>query len=168
MTAFRRQTYTPAAVEDTFNIALEVNGATRETPVSTAETLLETLRVRLGLTGAKRGCDQGVCGACTVMVDGRAVRACLSLAVNCTGLEIVTAEGLARNGVLDPVQRAFVDSGAIQCGFCTPGLAIAARALLDENPRPTVEQIREAVSGNICRCSGYVKIVEAIAMAARG
>ena len=155
-------------MEDSLTIALEVNGATRETPVSAAETLLETLRVRLGLTGAKRGCDQGVCGACTVMVDGRAVRACLSLAVNCAGLEIVTAEGLARNGVLDPVQRAFVESGAIQCGFCTPGLAIAARALLDENPRPTVEQIREAVSGNICRCSGYVKIVEAIEAAARG
>ena len=155
-------------MEDTLAIALSVNGATRETRVSAAETLLETLRVRLGLTGAKRGCDQGVCGACTVMVGGRAVRACLSLAVNCTGLEIVTAEGLARNGVLDPVQRAFVEAGAIQCGFCTPGLAIAARALLDENPRPTVEEIREAVSGNICRCSGYVKIVEAIEMAARG
>ncbi len=155
-------------MENTLTIALEVNGATRETPVSTAETLLETLRVRLGLTGAKRGCDQGVCGACTVMVDGRAVRACLSLSVNCTGLEIVTAEGLARNGVLDPVQRAFVDSGAIQCGFCTPGLTVAARALLNDNPRPTVEQIREAVSGNICRCSGYVKIVEAIETAARG
>ena len=155
-------------MEDTLTIALSVNGATRETRVSAAETLLETLRVRLGLTGAKRGCDQGVCGACTVMVDGRAVRACLSLAVNCTGLEIVTAEGLARNGVLDPVQRAFVESGAIQCGFCMPGLAVAARALLDENPRPTVEQIREAVSGNICRCSGYVKIVEAIETAARG
>ena len=168
MTAFRRQIYTPVAVENTLTIALEVNGATRETPVSAAETLLETLRVRLGLTGAKRGCDQGVCGACTVMVDGRAMRACLSLAVNCTGLKIVTAEGLARNGVLDPVQRAFVEAGAIQCGFCTPGLAIAARALLDENPRPTVEQIREAVSGNICRCSGYVKIVEAIETAARG
>ena len=168
MTAFRPRTYTPRAVENTLTIALEVNGATRETPVSTAETLLETLRVRLGLTGAKRGCDQGVCGACTVMVDGRAVRACLSLSVNCTGLEIVTAEGLARNGVLDPVQRAFVDSGAIQCGFCTPGLTVAARALLNDNPRPTVEQIREAVSGNICRCSGYVKIVEAIETAARG
>lgn len=155
-------------MEDTLTIALSVNGATRETRVSAAETLLETLRVRLGFTGAKRGCDQGVCGACTVMVGGRAVRACLSLAVNCAGLEIVTAEGLARNGELDPVQRAFVEAGAIQCGFCTPGLAIAARALLDENPRPTAEQIREAVSGNICRCSGYVKIVEAIEMAARG
>ena len=140
----------------------------RDTPVATDETLLETLRAGLGLTGAKRGCDQGVCGACTVMVEGRAVRACLSLSVNCAGLDIVTAEGLARNGVLDPVQRALVRSGAIQCGFCTPGLAIAARALLDENPRPTADEIREAVSGNICRCSGYVKIVEAIEMATRG
>ena len=112
-------------MEDTLTIALTVNGASRETPVSTAETLLETLRVRLGLTGAKRGCDQGVCGTCTVMVDGRAMRACLSLSVNCTGREIVTAEGLAENGILDPVQRAFVESGAIQCGFCTPGLAIS-------------------------------------------
>lgn len=155
-------------MEDRLTIALEVNGASRETPVSTAETLLETLRVRLGLTGAKRGCDQGVCGACTVMVDGRAMRACLSLSVNCTGREIVTAEGLAENGILDPVQRAFVESGAIQCGFCTPGLAIVARALLNDNPQPTVEEIREAVSGNICRCSGYVKIVEAIETAARG
>ena len=155
-------------MEDRLTIALAVNGATREARVSTAETLLETLRVRLGLTGAKRGCDQGVCGACTVMVDGRAVRACLSLAVNCTGLEIVTAEGLAENGVLDPVQRAFVESGAIQCGFCTPGLAISARALLNDSPQPTAEEIREAVSGNICRCSGYVKIVEAIETAARG
>ena len=155
-------------MEDTLTISLTVNGAIRETQVPTAETLLETLRVRLGLTGAKRGCDQGVCGACTVMVDGLAVRACLSLSVNCIGREIVTAEGLAANGVLDPVQRAFVESGAIQCGFCTPGLAISARALLNDNPQPTVEEIREAVSGNICRCSGYVKIVEAIETAARG
>ncbi|MDE0057847.1 MAG: (2Fe-2S)-binding protein [Defluviicoccus sp.] len=153
---------------DRVTIALTVNGVAREAPVPTDETLLETLRARLGLTGAKRGCDQGVCGACTVMVDGRAVRACLSLSVNCTGLEIVTAEGLARDGVLDPVQRALVESGAIQCGFCTPGLAIAARALLNENPAPTADEIRVAVSGNICRCSGYVKIVEAIEMAARG
>ena len=155
-------------MEERVTIALTVNGVDREAPVPTDETLLETLRARLGLTGAKRGCDQGVCGACTVMVDGRAVRACLSLSVNCTGLDIVTAEGLAHDGVLDPVQRALVESGAIQCGFCTPGLAIAARALLNEKPEPTVDEIRVAVSGNICRCSGYVKIVEAIETAARG
>ena len=155
-------------MEKRVTIALSVNGLAREAPVRTDETLLDTLRVGLGLTGAKRGCDQGVCGACTVMVGGRAVRACLSLSVNCTDLEIVTAEGLARDGVLDPVQRAMIEAGAIQCGFCTPGLAIAARALLNENPEPTVDEIRVAVSGNICRCSGYVKIVEAIAMAARG
>ena len=157
-----------STVEDRRTIALTVNGAPREARIPTDETLLDTLRVRLGLTGAKRGCDQGVCGACTVMVDGQAVRACLSLSVNCTGLEIVTAEGLARDGTLDPVQRALVESGAIQCGFCTPGLAITARALLNENPKPTVDEIRVAVSGNLCRCSGYVKIVEAIVMATRG
>ncbi len=154
-------------MENGIDIALRVNGVARGTTVAADETLLETLRAGLGLTGAKRGCDQGVCGACTVMADGLAVRACLSLSVNCTGLEIVTAEGLARDGILDPVQRALVESGAIQCGFCTPGLATAARALLNENPQPTTDEIRAAISGNICRCSGYVKIVEAIAMAAR-
>ena len=167
-TRFGPQTYSSAVVEHRATIALTVNGISREAPVPTDETLLETLRAGLGLTGAKRGCDQGVCGACTVMMDGRAVRACLSLTVNCAGLDIVTVEGLARNGVLDPVQRAFVRSGAIQCGFCTPGLAVAARAFLNEHPRPTADQIREAVSGNICRCTGYAKIVEAIEMAARG
>ena len=168
MDTLSRANNNSSVVEDRHNIALTVNGATREAPISADETLLDTLRVRFGLTGAKRGCDQGVCGTCTVMVDGQAVRACLSLSVNCTGLEIVTVEGLAQDGILDPVQRALVESGAIQCGFCTPGLAIAARALLNENPEPTVEEIRVAVSGNICRCSGYVKIVEAIVKATRG
>ena len=155
-------------MDDQQAISLTVNETPREVIVATAETLLETLRVGLGLTGAKRGCDQGVCGACTIMVDGRAVRACLSLSVNCTGCEILTAEGLARGGALDAVQQAFVDSGAIQCGFCMPGMAIAARALLNQDARPTVDKIREAVSGNICRCSGYVKIIEAIRMAGQG
>ncbi len=168
MDTLSRANNNSSVVEDRPNIALTVNGATREAPIPADETLLDTLRVRFGLTGAKRGCDQGVCGTCTVMVDGQAVRACLSLSVNCTGLEIVTVEGLAQDGILDPVQRALVESGAIQCGFCTPGLAIAARALLNENPEPTVEEIRVAVSGNICRCSGYVKIVEAIVKATRG
>ena len=133
-----------------------------------ADTLLETLRDGFGLTGAKRGCDQGVCGACTVLADGRAVRACLSLAINCTGREIRTVEGLARDGDLDPVQRAFVDAGAIQCGFCMPGMVISTKALLDDNPNPTIDEIREAIAGNICRCSGYVKIVEAVRMAGEG
>ncbi len=143
-------------------ITLSVNGASRQALVRPRDTLLDALRDGLGLTGAKRGCDQGVCGACTVLADGRAVRACLSLALNCIGCEIRTAEGLARSGTLDPVQQAFIDAGAIQCGFCMPGMVVSAKALLNDNPAPTVEEIREAIAGNICRCSGYVKIVEAI------
>ena len=143
-------------------ITLSVNGASRQALVRPCDTLLDALRDGLGLTGAKRGCDQGVCGACTVLADGRAVRACLSLALNCTGCEIRTVEGLARSGTLDPVQQAFIDAGAIQCGFCMPGMVVSAKALLNDNPAPTVEEIREAIAGNICRCSGYVKIVEAI------
>ncbi|MGE0716531.1 MAG: (2Fe-2S)-binding protein [Alphaproteobacteria bacterium] len=148
-------------------IVLDVNGEEREILVSPGDTLLDALRNGLALTGAKRGCDQGVCGACTVLVDGLAVRACLSLALNCTDRRIVTVEGLGCDGALDPVQQAFVDSGAIQCGFCMPGMVITARALLDETPAPTVEQIRDAIAENLCRCSGYVKIVDAIRMAGR-
>lgn len=155
-------------MEDARAITLKVNGAPRQVLARPADTLLETLRDGFGLTGAKRGCDQGVCGACTVLADGRAVRACLSLAINCTGREIRTVEGLARDGDLDPVQRAFVDAGAIQCGFCMPGMVISAKALLDDNPNPTIDEIREAIAGNICRCSGYVKIVEAVRMAGEG
>ncbi len=151
-------------MSETWTISLIVNDEPREAVVRPSDTLLATLRDRLGLTGAKRGCDQGLCGACAVLVDGLAVRSCLSLAVNCTGREIRTVEGLARNGVLDPVQQAFVDTGSIQCGFCMPGMAIAATALLNDNPNPTIDEIREAIAGNICRCSGYVKIVEAIRM----
>ncbi len=151
-------------MSETWTISLIVNDEPREAVVRPSDTLLVALRDRLGLTGAKRGCDQGLCGACAVLVDGLAVRSCLSLAVNCTGREIRTVEGLARNGVLDPVQQAFVDTGSIQCGFCMPGMAIAATALLNDNPNPTIDEIREAIAGNICRCSGYVKIVEAIRM----
>jgi len=146
-------------------VSLMVNGSPREALIRTADTLLDTLRSDFALTGAKRGCDQGVCGACTVLVDGRAVRACLSLSVNCADCDITTAEGLAEGIVLDPVQQAFVDAGAVQCGFCMPGMVISAVALLHENPNPSVDQIRHAVSGNICRCSGYVKIIEAIRIA---
>ena len=146
-------------------VSLNVNGETRDVAVQPADTLLHTLREAMALTGAKRGCDQGVCGACTVMVDGLAVRACLMLTLNCTGRDILTVEGLMRDGHLDPVQEAFVDAGAIQCGFCMPGMVMAAKALLSENPSPTIDEIRETIAENICRCSGYVKIVEAVKMA---
>ncbi len=151
-------------MSDTWAIRLNVNDEPRDADVRPSDTLLETLRDGLGLTGAKRGCNQGICGACTVLVDGLAVRSCLSLTVNCTEREIRTVEGLMQNGALDPVQQAFVDSGAIQCGFCMPGMVISAKALLSGNPNPTIDEIREAIAGNICRCSGYVKIVEAIRM----
>jgi carbon-monoxide dehydrogenase small subunit len=151
-------------MSETWTINLNVNDEPREAVVGLSDTLLETLRDRLGLTGAKRGCDQGICGACAVLIDGLPVRSCLSLAINCTGREIRTVEGLMQDGVLDPIQQAFVDSGAIQCGFCMPGMVIAAKGLLNDNPNPSVDEIREAIAGNICRCSGYVKIVDAIRM----
>ncbi len=143
-------------------IQLRVNGNDREIHGKTSDTLLQVLRDKLELTGAKRGCDQGVCGACTVLVDGRPRRACLSLAVNCEGSEITTVEGLGRNGALSDVQQAFVDTGAVQCGFCSPGMVLAATALLAETPSPDVEEIRTALSGNLCRCSGYEKIITAV------
>jgi len=151
-------------MSETRIINLNVNDEPREADVRPSDTLLDTLRDEFQLTGAKRGCNQGVCGACTVLIDGLAVRSCLSLSVNCTGREIRTVEGLIRDGVLDPVQQAFVDAGAIQCGFCMPGMVISARALLSENPNPTIDEIRASIAGNICRCSGYVKIVDAIRM----
>lgn len=151
-------------MSDTLAVRLNVNDEPRDADVRPSDTLLETLRDGLGLTGAKRGCNQGICGACTVLVDGLAVRSCLSLTVNCTGREILTVEGLMRDGALDPVQQAFIDAGAIQCGFCMPGMVISAKALLNDNPSPTIDEIREAIAGNICRCSGYVKIVDAIRM----
>ena len=154
-------------MNDATALTLLVNDRPRQALARPTDTLLDTLRETFGLTGTKRGCDQGVCGACTVLVDGRAVRACLSLTLDAAGRDIRTVEGLAQDGALDPVQQAFVDSGAIQCGFCMPGMVISATALLTENPSPTIDEIREAVSGNICRCSGYVKIIEAIRMVGR-
>lgn len=151
-------------MSETRVIRLNVNDEPREAGVRPSDTLLDTLRDEFQLTGAKRGCNQGVCGACTVLIDGLAVRSCLSLSINCTGREIRTVEGLMRDGMLDPVQRAFADSGAIQCGFCMPGMVLSAKALLNENPNPTIDEIRSAIAGNICRCSGYVKIVDAIRM----
>lgn len=149
-------------------IELQVNGETRELLVRPEETLLETLRDQLLLTGSKRGCNQGVCGACTVLIDGAPVRACLSLSVNCTDAQITTIEGLAAGGELLPIQKAFIGEGAPQCGFCMSGMVLAAKALLDETPNPTVDQVREGLSGNLCRCTGYVKVIDAVLAATAG
>ncbi|GAB4179512.1 MAG: (2Fe-2S)-binding protein [Wenzhouxiangellaceae bacterium] len=149
-------------------IELQVNGETRELLVRPEETLLETLRDQLLLTGSKRGCNQGVCGACTVLIDGAPVRACLSLSANCTEAQITTIEGLATSGELLPIQKAFIGEGAPQCGFCMSGMVLAAKALLDETPNPNVDQVREGLSGNLCRCTGYVRVIDAVLAAAAG
>lgn len=143
-------------------IELKVNGETHEVAVQPWRTLLEVLRDELGLTGTKNACDGGECGACTVIMDGKPVVSCLVLAVEAQGKDILTIEGMAKDGKLHPIQAAFVEHGAIQCGFCTPGMIMSTKALLDENPNPTEEEIRKGISGNLCRCTGYVKIVEAV------
>jgi carbon-monoxide dehydrogenase small subunit len=148
-------------------ITLNINGEDHEVLVRPWQTLLHVLREKLLLTGSKRGCNQGVCGACSVLIDGQPTRGCLSLAVNCTDREIVTIEGLAQGGELSVVQKAFVEAGAVQCGFCSPGMIIAATALLRKNAEPDADEIREGISGNLCRCSGYVQIVEAIQLASQ-
>lgn len=140
----------------------KVNGEHYEVAVKPNRTLLEVLREDLGLTGTKVGCNQGDCGSCTVLLDGKAVCSCLTLAVEAQGKEIITIEGLASNGQLHPIQQAFIDYFAVQCGYCTPGMIMSAKALLDENPDPTEDEVRHALQGNLCRCTGYVKIVEAI------
>ena len=147
-------------------VTLMVNGAPRPATVRPYDVLLDVLREELGLTGTKRGCDMGTCGCCTVHLDGRPRLACLTLALDCAGKSITTVEGLRPEGRLDPVQRLFAEAGGSQCGFCTPGFIMTARALLDGNPDPTEAEIREAISGNVCRCTGYVKIIEAIRRAA--
>ena len=147
-------------------IQLKVNGEERDVVVSPNETLVEVLRDRLELTGTKMGCGEGACGTCTVLLDGKPVRSCLTLAVEVQGQEIVTIEGLAEGAELHPVQGAFMEHGAIQCGFCSPGMILTGKALLDENPHPTEEEVRRAISGVVCRCTGYAKIVEAIMAAA--
>ncbi len=146
-------------------IALKINDAVRRVFVQPWHTLLDVLRDEIGLTGSKRGCNQGICGACSVLIDGKVVRGCQSLAVNSTDREITTIEGLSPPGELSPVQQAFLDTGAVQCGFCTPGMVLASTALLRENPNPTDEEIREGLSGNLCRCSGYTKLVQAVGLA---
>lgn len=147
-------------------IKLIVNGEKRGVSVEPTEMLLDVLRDRLGYVGTNKVCAQGICGACTVIVHGKATTSCLLLAAQADGAEIRTVEGLEKNGALDPLQEAFINYGAVQCGFCTPGFLMTARALLDENPTPTRDEIVDALRGNICRCTGYVKIVEAVAAAA--
>ena len=148
-------------------IEIQVNQVSYRITVRPSATLLDVLRQDLGLKGTKRGCDQGHCGACTVLLDGKAVNACLLLAVEAHGKKITTIEGLSNGDRLHPLQEAFVEGGAIQCGFCTPGMILSAKALLDEIQNPSEEEIREALSGNLCRCSGYVKIVKAVQRAAQ-
>jgi len=145
-----------------YPISISVNNVAYAIDVSADETLLEALRNRLNFTSVKRGCDSGECGTCTVIVEGKAVYSCLLLAVEADGKRILTLEGLSSDGELHPLQRAFLDHGAIQCGFCTPGMIMSAKALLDENPNPTANEMREALQGNLCRCGSYVKILEAI------
>src|SRR3990172_5920067 len=149
-------------------INLTVNGHPYEVAVEPHWTLLETVREQLALTGSKEGCGTGDCGACSMIVDGRLITSCLMLAPEADGRDIITIEGLARNGDLHPVQQAFIDTGGVQCGFCTPGMIMAAKALLDRNPSPTLEDIREGLAGSLCRCTGYAKIYEAVLAAAEG
>ncbi|MBI2371048.1 MAG: (2Fe-2S)-binding protein [Deltaproteobacteria bacterium] len=143
-------------------ISVTVNGEVYEMEVEPRRRLLDFLRDDLELTGTKEGCGNGECGACTVLVNGVAMTSCLILAVSVNGQQVTTIEGLARDGALDPLQKAFIDYGAIQCGYCTPGMILMAKALLNENPKPTEEEVRMGIAGNLCRCTGYVKIVEAI------
>ncbi len=157
---------TPVTIKKT-SITVTVNGESHELEVKPWQTLLDMLREVLHLTGTKDGCGDGNCGACTVIMDGREVNSCLVLAPEVDGSEILTIEGLSAQGVLDPIQRAFVDQGAIQCGFCSPGLILTTRAFLSENPHPTEPEIRVAIAGNLCRCTGYDKIVRAIMSLAR-
>ena len=147
-------------------IRLKVNGEDREVLAPVHHTLLEVLREELGLTGTKHGCELGECGTCTVLLDGRPVLSCVTLPVECEGHEVTTVEALARDGGLHPLQQAFVETGAAQCGYCTPGFLLAAEALLKANKTPTRQQIAESLAGNLCRCTGYLKIFEAIELAA--
>ncbi len=152
--------------QELVEIMILLNGAERRFYVEPNETLLHVLRERAGLTGAKKGCDMGECGACTVILNGRAVNSCCVFAVQADGGAVETIEGLGTPDQPHPLQQAFMDAGAIQCGFCTPGMIMAAKALLDRVPRPSQEEIRQALSGNLCRCTGYQKIEQAVTLAA--
>ena len=153
-------------MSNTLEITMVVNGTTRTIEAPINESLLDVLRDRLGLTGTKECCVEGECGACTVMMDGRTINSCLTLAVEADGAEIRTVEGLADGGELSPLQQAFLDTAAPQCGFCIPGQLVSAQALLDANPDPTIEEIHEALGGNLCRCAGYHQITQAVLQAA--
>ena len=150
----------------THRITLTVNGESELVDVLSNMTLLEMLRERLVLTGTKNGCAAGECGACTVLMNGEPVNSCMVLAVECDGAEVITVEGLAHDGQLDPVQESIIEQGGVQCGFCTPGILISARALLDRNPSPNDYEIRDALVGNLCRCTGYLRIIDAVKDAA--
>lgn len=147
-------------------IKLTVNGDVYELLAEPNETLVQVIRNKLDLTGTKEGCGTGDCGACTVIINGKPVNSCLMLAIEANGQEILTIEGIAKNGDLHPIQEAFINEGAIQCGYCTPGMVLSAKALLDENPNPTEEEIKLGIAGNLCRCTGYRKIIKAIQVAA--
>jgi len=151
----------------TTRIKVKVNEESYEKEVSPTRTLLDFLRLDLNLTGTKEGCSEGECGACSVILGGKLVDSCLILAVEADGQEIETIEGVAKNGRLDPIQKAFAEKGGSQCGYCTPGMIMAAKYLLDHNPSPTAEEVLQAISGNLCRCTGYEPIVEAILEAAK-
>jgi carbon-monoxide dehydrogenase small subunit len=148
-------------------IYVAVNGKDGQVVVSSNMTLMRMLRESLALTGTKNGCSAGECGACTVLMNGEPVNSCMVLAAECDGAEIVTVEGLAGDKQLDPIQDAMIEAGGVQCGFCTPGILISSRALLDRNPNPSEDEIREALVGNLCRCTGYVRIIDSVKAAAR-
>jgi aerobic-type carbon monoxide dehydrogenase small subunit (CoxS/CutS family) len=152
----------PLAAQKTSQIRFSLNGEDTDVSFAPYKTLLEVLREDLGHTGTKHGCELGECGACAVLLDGKPVLSCLVLALECDGRQALTVEGLASEGKLHPLQDAFADLGAAQCGYCTPGILVTAKALLDENPHPTRDQIRQALSGNLCRCTGYLQIFEAV------
>ena len=148
-------------------LRLRVNGETKEVATEVSKTLLEVLREDLALTGTKHGCELGECGTCAVLVDGEPVLSCLMLGIEAENTEIVTVEGMTQNGKPHPLQKAFADLGAAQCGYCIPGILLTAKALLDENSHPTRDEIREALAGNLCRCTGYTKILQAVELAAK-
>lgn len=147
-------------------IKLDINNEVEEIAVEKSETLLRVLRERLGMNASKRGCDSGGCGCCTVLVDGKAVYSCMTFALSVEGKKITTVEGLPTDGELDPIQQAFIDADAVQCGYCTCGIMMATKQLLNDNPNPSEEEIRKGISGNLCRCTGYQKIVDAVKLAA--